>query len=176
MYEYATVSGSERWSSTASNGAEKSPVSKLKRLWSLPIVPAMKARYYPDTDSLYVEVRRRTPGSETLPPPTVAYKPPLTTTQRSLQARRKANSRRDFLCTPTHLARASGAGGVKLASRLHIVTARLDGLSRARPAPHLREHPVVSPLQSIIWALASVSFSATCHEVPAKCFLPNTAA
>ena len=56
-YEYATVSGSERWSSTASNGAEKSPVSKLKRLWSLPIVPAMKARYYPDTDSLYVEVR-----------------------------------------------------------------------------------------------------------------------
>ena len=65
MYESATVSGSERWSSTASNGAEKSPVSKLKRLWSLPIVPAMKARYYPDTDSLYVEVRRRTPGSET---------------------------------------------------------------------------------------------------------------
>ena len=87
----------------------------------------------------------RTSGRPAPTTATVVYKPLLTITLRLLQAQRRANSRCDFLCTPTRLARASGAGGVILTAGLHIVTSCLDGLSRARLVPAYVSIPSFRP-------------------------------
>ena len=67
------------------------------------------------------------------------------------------------MCTPTRLARASGAGGAKLASRLHIVTGCLDGLSRARPAPAYVSIPSFRPSNPLFG-----------HWPPCRSRLPTT--